>query len=327
MGRLAWIEIHATGLWAFAQEARYDDTVNLAPTGRQLTALLDNRTLNRLERMRLNPVRRLTNRSHGEHLAGKGGSSTEFSDYRNYVHGDDTRYVDWNIFARLHRPFMKLYRYEEELHVVLLVDASTSMLVDNKLLRATQLAAALGMLGLLNVERVSAYSCNHRGSEPRFMQPTTGRAGMQRLFAFLEAIEGGGDFPIEEAVEAVLRRHRGRGVAIVLSDFLTLGDLVRPFNLLYSAGLETCAVQVLSPAEIDPELSGDLRLVDSETGVTLDVSSAESLLGLYHEHRQALADELSTLCRQRRGRFVSVNSAEPLEQILFDTFRRQGWVR
>ena len=193
---------------------------------KQFTSLFDNKVLSRIERMRLNPTRRLTNRSRGEHVSGKGGSSTDFVDYRNYVAGDDVRNVDWNIFSRLHKPYLKLFSHEEEMHVVLLVDASSSMMFEGKLDRARQLAAALGIMGLMNIERVSAYSCNHVGAEPTVLSPCTGRASMKRLFDFLENIEGGGNFPIEEAVDAVLKRHRGRGIIVLLSDFLIhLGKL------------------------------------------------------------------------------------------------------
>src|SRR5207249_3379924 len=101
----------------------------------------------------------------------------------------------------------------------------------------------------------------------------SGRVSRRRLFDFLENIEGGGDFPIEQAVEAVLRRHRGRGIAILLSDFLTFGDLERPLNMLYSAGLEVFAVQLLAPGEINPALAGDIR----QLGV--DLAGGEDLHG------------------------------------------------
>lgn len=293
----------------------------------QFTRLLDNATLSRLERMRLNPRRRMTNRSRGEHQSGKGGTSTEFVDYRDYSPGDDMRYVDWNIFARLEKPFIKLYRHEEEMHVVLIVDASTSMQFEEKFDRARQLAAAFGLMGLMNVERVSAYACNHQGREPLLMPPCTGRVSRRRLFDFLETIPAGGDFPIDQAVEAVLRRHRGRGIAVLLSDFLTFGDFERPLNQLFSAGLEIFAVQILSPSELNPEITGDIRFVDAENSQTLDISSAGDLLGIYHEHRLALEEELGILCRQRSGRFLSISSRDSLEWILFDLLRRKGWVR
>lgn len=296
-------------------------------TTAQFTKLLDNATLSRLEKMRLAPRRRLTNRSRGEHQSGKGGTSTEFADYRDYSPGDDMRYVDWNIFARLEKPFIKLYRHEEEMNVVLLVDASSSMQFEDKFEKARQIAAAFGLMGLMNVERVSAYSCNHVGTEPACLVPCTGRVSRRRLFDFLEGIPAGGDFPIDEAVDAVLRRHRGRGIVVLLSDFLTFGDFQKPLNRLYSAGLEIFAVQILSPTELNPEINGDLRFVDCENGQTLDISSAGDLLGIYHEHRLALEEELGILCRQRSGRFLSISSRDSLEWFLFDLLKRKGWVR
>jgi uncharacterized protein (DUF58 family) len=301
--------------------------VEVAPRKPHLTQLFDNDVLARLERLRLNPARRLTNRSHGEHFAGKGGTSTEFSDYRNYVAGDDVRFVDWNIFSRLHRPYMKLYRYEEEMHVVILLDASSSMLFDGKFEIAKKLAAALGVMGLLNLERVSLYAFQHADAEPLLFPPSTGRRRLRSLFSFVEGIEGGGDFFIDDAVEAVLRRHRGRGIAVVVSDFHTFGRLERPLNLLFSAGLEVFALQVLSPGEIDPEIAGDLRLVDCETRQTLDISSAADLIGIYREQRIRFQEHLAAMCRKRSGRYLLVNSHERIESILFDVMRRQGWVR
>src|SRR6266404_1023833 len=282
--------------------------MEILSTPARFTTLLENDALARLEKMRLCPRRRQTNRSRGEHHASKGGTSTEFADYRDYVAGDDVRYVDWNIFARLERPYVKLYRHEEEMHVVPIVDASSSMHYDGKFERARQLAAAVGLMGLMNVERVSAYVCNHVGKEPLFLPPCSGRVSRRRLFDFLENIEGGGDYPIDLAVEAALRRHRGRGIVVLLSDFLTFGDLERPLNMLFSAGLEVFAIQILAPSELNPELNGDIRLVDCESGRTVDVTSAGDLLGIYEEHRAALEEELALLCRQRSGRFLSISS-------------------
>ena len=301
--------------------------MNTASSTNQLTTLLDNQALTRLERLRLQPNRRKTNRTQGEHASGKGGSSTEFADYRNYVPGDDVRFVDWNIFARLNRPYMKLYQYEEVMHVAILVDASNSMKFENKFERARQLAAAMGVTALMGVERVSAYVVGASGEPPRVKPPSSGRASMRRLFDFFERAECGGDAPIDGAVEAMLRRHRGRGMAIVISDFLTPASLARPFNLLYSAGLEIFALQVLGPTEIDPELTGDLRLVDSENGTTVDVSSIDELHGIYHEHREQLQEHVRRQSRTRNGRFLSISSEAPLDWVLFDLLQRQGWLK
>src|SRR5207249_9071355 len=124
----------------------------------QITSLLSNRDLDRLARLRLNAARRFTNRGRGEHLAAKGGTSTEFCDYRDYTPGDDVRFVDWNIFARIERPYLKQFHQEEEMHIALLVDASTSMTFEDKLGLARRFAAAFGVIGLRGSEKVSAFA-------------------------------------------------------------------------------------------------------------------------------------------------------------------------
>ena len=296
-------------------------------TERQLTPLLSNDVLDRLERLRINASRRFTNKSRGEHLSGRGGGSIEFSDYRDYTPGDDVRFVDWNIFARLNRPYIKLHRQEEEMHVVILMDASASMAFEGKLDKAKQLAAAFGLMGLIGTERVSVYCFNSSQAAPARLPPCLGRASRTKLFQFIERIEDGGDAPVEKAVESFLTYHAGRGVAVVLSDFLTFGDVGRAFNLIFSAGLEIFGVQILGPTEIDPDLMGDMRLVDCETQGTLDVSSAGDLLALYQEYRVSYERKLSTLCRQRCGRFLPISSEAPIEWVLFDLMLRKGWVR
>jgi uncharacterized protein (DUF58 family) len=292
----------------------------------QLTSLLSNSVLHRLERLRICPLGRRTSRSRGEHLSGKGGTSTEFCDYRDYAPGDDTRFVDWNIFARLHRPYLKQFHKEEERHVVLLIDASASMRFDGKLELARSLAAAFGVVGLVNNERVSAYAAHQAADAPERLPPCRGRVNLRALFQFIEGVEGRGDAPLDRAMELLLRHHSGRGVCVIVSDFLTFGDLKRGFNLLYAAGLEPLGIQILSPREIEPDVTSDLRLVDSETQETLDVSSGEGLLSLYQEYRRGLEDELALLCRRRSGRFLPVSSAATVESVLFDQLRRRGWI-
>jgi uncharacterized protein (DUF58 family) len=292
----------------------------------QLTTLLPNALLDRLERLRIVTRTHRVNRSRGEHLSGKGGTSTEFCDYRDYTPGDDTRFVDWNIFSRLHRPYLKQFHQEQERHVVLLVDVSASMRFEGKLERARQLAAAFGTLGLLNQERVSVYASHRTDSAPARLPPCRGRASLRRMFAFVEGLDASGDAPLERALEQLLKFHRGRGVCVILSDFLTFGDLKRGFNLLGAAGLEPFGIQILGPRELAPDVSGDVRLVDAETQHGLDVSSAADLLALYQEHRLGLEAELSLLCRRRSGRFLSVSSADTPETVLLDRLRRQGWI-
>ncbi|MEZ5328799.1 MAG: DUF58 domain-containing protein [Verrucomicrobiales bacterium] len=294
----------------------------------QLTQLLPNRLLDRLQRSRITPLRRATNRSPGGHLARKGGASTELADFRDYAPGDDIRFIDWNSFSRLHRPYLKLFHQEEEMQVAVFIDASNSMLFEGKLILAKQLAAVFGVLALRNPERLSMHVLGADVSDgSQRLGKCAGRSSVAKMFSFVEQIEGGGDGAFESAVESALKHHRGKGVAVLLSDFLTFGDLTRPFNLLFSAGLQPMAIQILAPSELAPEVNGDLRMVDCEQLETLDVSSAGSLLDIYQEHLQSFQYQLETLCRQRSGRFLSAGSDTDIELLVFDTLRRQGWIR
>jgi uncharacterized protein (DUF58 family) len=290
----------------------------------QLTPLLSNRDLDRLARVRLNASRRFTNRARGEHLASKGGTSTEFCDYRDYSPGDDVRFVDWNICARIERPYLKQFHHEEELHVAIIVDGSNSMLFEEKFEAARRLAAAFGVIGLRGQEKVSVTLVGT--AVPQRLQPSAGRTSQRKLFAFLEGCEAGGDVPFDLGIEHFLRRHSGRGVVVLLSDFLSANDYQRAFNLLNGAGLEIFALQILGPAELAPELAGDLRFIDSETQAALDITSAGDLLAIYHEYREGHAARLAELCRRRNGRFLAAASTESLESLVFGTMRRRGWI-
>ncbi|QDU32375.1 hypothetical protein KS4_04070 [Poriferisphaera corsica] len=292
-----------------------------------VTQLLSNSTLSRVERMRIVTKLRKSNKMRGEHLFGKGGSSTEFSDYRNYVEGDDIRYVDWNIFSRLGRPYLKQYRHEEEMQIVLVVDGSNSMMFDGKFERAKQLATAFGVMGLYSSEKVSAHVIGVDEGKQKKLKACTGRGSMHKLFKYFEDLDGGGGEQLEEGVERVLHTHRGKGVVFIMSDWLSYGDVSGPMTRLASAGLEIMAMQVLSPVEIDPDLEGDLRFMDSEGAGTLDVSAAGDVVGLYQEYRLKYEHYLENHCKLRGGRFAVTSSHDDLSYVLFDMLLRKGWVK
>ena len=297
------------------------------------STLLPSELLARAERLRVSPRHRRTNRTQGEHHHGKGGSSTEFSDYRDYVPGDDVRFVDWNIFSRLGEPYLKLYQHEEEMQVVLILDGSASMDFAGKFDTARQLAAVFGIAGLMGREKVSGWCTQpvaDDGDPVDRLPPCVGRVSRGKLGAWIENARPGGSLPIEQTVDRVLRRHRGKGLAILISDFLspeTDGSIEQALNRLHAAGLEPQAIQVLAPEEVDPDVTDDVRFVDAETGRMLDVSAMKDLIAMYHEQRLDLEDRLAAACRQRGGRFASVTSDLSPLQIVNDVLIRGGWLR
>src|SRR5438128_3116132 len=151
--------------------------------------LLEPKFLHRLEQLELVSRKIFVGKMKGERLSKRKGQSVEFADYRNYVIGDDLRFLDWNLFARLDKLFIRLFMEEEDLHVYILVDNSLSMDFGNptKLHYAKQVAAALGFIGLVNMDRVIVEAFNDR-----IVQSTgalRGRRSLWRLTSFLEGIE------------------------------------------------------------------------------------------------------------------------------------------
>lgn len=285
--------------------------------------LLDAAVASRCARLRLGGRRRHTERRAGEHLSGRGGQSIEFADFRDYHEGDDIRRVDWNSFARLRRPYLKVFRHEEEQHLAIIVDASASMAAGGKLQRACQLAAAFALVALTGGERVALHVA---GAEERHLAGVRGRGAWPRVLATLDGVVAGGAARPAQAVERLLARHRGRGIALWLSDFLADEDPARAAGQLQAAGLELFAVQILSREELQPELSGDWRLADVEDGAVLDVSGAGQLLALYHEQLAALGARIQQVAAGRGGRATCVAADAPLEQQLADEFVRRGWL-
>jgi uncharacterized protein (DUF58 family) len=208
-----------------------------------------------------------------------------------------------------------------------LLDASGSMAFEDKLQRAAQLAAVFGVVGLLGGERVRLHVFSGRDADVATLRVPRGRHGMVPLLRCLEDVEGGGDRPLDEALEVVMRTHRGRGVLVVLSDFLTASQPHRALNTACSRGLELFGVQILGHAELHPEPHSDLRLVDAETGDVLDVTGLGDVLDLYHEHLRRFQSGLAQAFRQRRGRFLTIDSSEPIDVVVLDRLRRQGWLR
>src|SRR5436853_5103675 len=148
--------------------------------------------LHRLEQLELVSRKIFAGRMKGERLSKRKGQSVEFADYRNYVVGDDLRFLDWNLFARLDRLFIRLFMEEEDLHFYILLDNSLSMDFGSptKLHYAKQVAAALGFIGLVNLDRVVIEAFNDRLVQS--LPPVRGRRSLWRMMDFLTKLEPAG---------------------------------------------------------------------------------------------------------------------------------------
>ena len=288
--------------------------------------LFDEAFLRRLEQLELASRRLTAGRMKGERRSIRRGQSVEFADYRNYTHGDDLRQLDWNVYARLEKLFVKLFVEEEDVTVHVLVDASRSMDFGepNKLDFARRAAAALAYLGLAHLDRVSvAFLADGRASG---LRPLRGKARVFEVFRFLSEPRSARLTGLAAAARDYAGRMRGTGPLILLSDLMDPGylDALRD---LAGTRCQLSVLHVLAPEELDPEVPPDARLVDNETGQGIEVTGDDDLVGRY---RSRLADwqaEISAFCARRGGAYVAVPSDVELTDLLFDVLRRRRVVQ
>jgi len=267
----------------------------------------------------------------GERRSKKRGESVEFADHRSYVSGDDLRHVDWNIFARLDSLFMKLFLEEEDLSLHIVLDASSSSDTggkDNKFVFMQRAAMAMAYVGLVNLNRVAISVMGEaEGSILASMRDLRGRRRTREVANFLCNIEPKGAFNFSQAAERILHARRGKGVMLIFSDFLYKDGYEQGLRMLVGRGYDVFVIQVLSPQEIDPPITGDLRLKDVEDADTAEVTISAPLLKKYKANLEAYCSSLQSFCAQREMTFISVRSDTPVEVLLLDYLRKRGVVR
>jgi uncharacterized protein (DUF58 family) len=289
--------------------------------------LLSPDTLRALEALELVSRKVRAGRMKGDRLSKRKGRGSEFADYRPYAAGDDLRFLDWALFARLDRLFLRLFLEEEDLHVHLLLDVSQSMTfgTPEKLLYGKRVLAALGFIGLVNLDRVTVTAF---AEKPLSRSPAIrGRPSLPRLLAFLDAIEPGGAGDFSRAVKAICPALAGRGVVVVVSDFLDKSGVENGFRYLAARNLDVCAIQVLAPEEADPVVIGDLKLTDAEDGDEAEVTVTADLLDRYRAAVAAYRADLESQCHRRGMTFLSTTTALPFDRLVLHVLRTRGLVR
>ena len=292
-----------------------------------MNALLSPELLRRLEQFQLLAARRAKSSAKGERRSKARGQSVEFADYRNYVAGDDLRYLDWNLYGRLDRLFLKLYEEERELPVRIFLDASESMTFGDprKFDFARQVAAAIGYVALCGFDRVTIVPFPENAAESTArgaLRQVRGRKSSLTYFQNLSALTAGGTANLNESLRRGALEARQAGVAVVLSDFLDPAGYESGLTALVGRGFQVNAVQILSPDELSPATFGDLRLVDAETGAMQEVTFGKFRLHAYQQTVQNFCQRLKEFCSSRGVNFFSVSSATSLEQLLLKQLRQ-----
>jgi uncharacterized protein (DUF58 family) len=297
--------------------------------------LFDESTLRKLEQLTLIADHVRVGVMKGDRRSKKRGTSIEFADYRNYTKGDDLRRLDWNVYARLERPFIKLLEEEEDLAVHLLVDASASMNWpddsaeaaddENKLRYALKLTGALGHMALATGDMVTVTLLNSRGD--RTWGPFRGQGNSIRLFQFLESYEVGGLTDMNLSLRNYGLYGRRPGLLFLLSDLLSPNGYQDGVNSLQARGYEIGLIHLLSQDEVEPPVSGDLKLVDVETGQDVEITLDAPTLALYQERLQSWQTEIAAYCAKRHLHYIPVVTNLSWEKLVVQTMREKGLVK
>ena len=293
--------------------------------------LIDSRLMARLERLDIVSRKIFSGRVQGERRSRRRGMSVEFADYRPYSPGDDLRFVDWNIYGRLDRLFMKIFLEEEDLSLMIAVDTSGSMDwgTPNKFEYARRLAMALGYIGLINHNRVSFCSFGEAGGLQR-LSNLRGRRRTREAGEWLLNLQPGGEGTFDEAMKTVAHSRMGRGVMLVLSDFLYKDGYEKGLRAVAGRGFDVFAVQMLSPEELDPGangLSGDVKLVDLEDDEETEITVSQKMLEGYRGTLNRYCGGLREYCLRRDITHMLVDTSTDLDVLLMEYFRSRGLLR
>jgi uncharacterized protein (DUF58 family) len=297
------------------------------PQSSMATPLLSPELLRRLEQFQLLAARRAKSSARGERQSRARGQSVEFADYRTYSVGDDFRYLDWNLYGRFEKLFLKLYEEERELPVKIFLDASESMTFGTppKFDFARQIAAAIGYVALCGFDRVGVVAFPENSTENvarGALRTVRGRKSAFQFFQNLGALKAAGQANFNLSLRRGALEARQAGLAIVLSDFLNPSGYEAGLTALAGRGFQVNAVQILAPEELNPATFGDLRLVDSETGSIQEVTFGKYRMNAYRKTVQNYCQRLKEFCQGRGISFFTAASDMPLEQLLLKQLRQ-----
>ncbi len=292
--------------------------------------IFDESTLRKLTRLTLVATQVRAGMMKGDRRSVKRGSSIEFADYRDYTPGDDLRRLDWNVYARLDRPYMKLFEEEEDLAVHILIDSSQSMDwgadENNKFQYALRLAGALGAIALADGDRLTVAILS-RGETGLVFGPVRGSQNTLQLLRSLETQKARGTTDLNRSLRDYLLAPRRPGLSILISDLFSKNGHMSGLSQLQSRGHAVTLLHLLAPEELDPPLAGDLRLVDMESGQTQEVSLDGGMRDLYRRKLLAWRDEIQTTCRKRGIRYLGLSTAQPWDRVILHQMRYMGVVK
>ncbi|MCA9311277.1 MAG: DUF58 domain-containing protein [Phycisphaerales bacterium] len=306
---------------------------------RTIDDLVSGELIARVTRLDLASRKIFAGRMKGERRSKKRGESVEFADHRPYVTGDDLRHIDWNIYGRLDRLFMKLFLEEEDLSLQIAVDCSASMDCGSpsKFEFIQKAAATLAYIGLINMNRVTLTALGQSTDEEGApvdnggirsnLRNLRGRRRVREMGDWLCRLDPAGGTAFSDAARRIALTRQGKGVMVILSDFFFKEGYEQGLRYLLGRGYDLVVIQVLSPQEVEPDLGGDLRLRDVEDGDAAEVTISGPLLKRYKANLAAYCKQLHQFCIRREITFLTVQSDLAIDALMLDYLRARGVLR
>ena len=288
--------------------------------------LFDDEFQRRLEMLAIVSRRVFAGRMRAEHRSKKQGSGIEFADHRDYVAGDDFRYVDWNIYQRFGKLLVRLYEEEEDLSIYFVIDCSASMGFGNrKFDQARRLCAALSYVGLANLDRVTIVAV--RDGVTARMPTTRGKARIFTVFEFLRNLDTQGATDLREALKTFVAQHKRRGLAVLISDLYDPAGFEGGINMLRFNRFEPYVLHVVDKRDARPTLRGDVHVVDCETGDAREVTVDDRLLSRVENAYHQWCHSAETFCTSRQVPYFAADVDVAFDQLVLALFRHGGFLR
>jgi uncharacterized protein (DUF58 family) len=288
--------------------------------------LFDSRFLRKLDRLALLTRRAMAGDMQGERRSPRRGSSVEFADFRSYVPGDDIRQIDWNLYARMERFYLKLMVAEEELTIHLLVDNTASMDWGdpNKFTYARRAAGAFGYIALSSLDRVTVTAL--AAGKAQQLPSVRGKRGALPLFDFLQKLPAGGEGNLLATAKHYIHIARNVGPLLLCSDLMD-PNWKEALRTLTSRPFEITILHILAPQELRPDIDGDFRLLDAEGGAPIEITADLDVLRQYDDNLQSWRAEIESFCSGRGINYIFVDTSIPVEEFVLSNLRQRGVLR
>lgn len=289
--------------------------------------LFDDEFQRKLDYLALVSKRVFSGAMRAERRTRKTGSGVEFADHRDYTPGDDIRSLDWHAYSRFQRLLVRLYEEEEDLSIYFIIDCSSSMAFGDgeKLRQAKRLCAALAYVGLANLDRVTIVAATDAISGR--MPETRGKQRIFRIFRFLAGIRGDGHTDLEDSLKTFVAQHKRRGLAVLISDLYDAKGFEKGINVLRYNKFEPFVLHVTDSKDRSPELRGDVRVYDCESGEEREVTVTNRVLERYAKAYDDYVESVRRFCNKKQVSYYEAGVDVPFDELILRVFRRGGFLR